>query len=180
MTARNSFLWCLITALIAVLFILSSCVTEKKRLEICKSCTLKSERSDSTIVSVSERTVPVVIPGPTVTMVIPNPCDLLCDSLGNLKAGVDFTVPAKGGKGRIRTTGDNLTIECLADSLKAVIKAKDTTIKRLVTIQDQEPARCELEHLGKWDSFFIRSGQVGWLLFILAVVGWVIKKRFLG
>jgi hypothetical protein len=167
--------------LIAMITTWSGCVTEKKRAKICQTCVMESKRTDSTLVTVKERTVGVAVPGPTLYMALPNPCAELCDSLGKLKDGVHIKVPGavKGTRGgTIFTRGDSLHVRCEADSLRAVITAKDSLIKKLVTIENTVAARCDLEHVTKWDSFFIITGRILWIILIIVAVAAVIRWKF--
>lgn len=174
--------WFLLRAGVGILLIIAitSCVTEKRRKAICQTCTLESKRTDSTVTAVRERTVPVTVPGPTVYVAVKNPCAELCDSLGRLKDGVKINVPGTTAGTRsatIFTRGDSLHVLTEADSLRLKIAVQDSLIKRLVTIENTTAARCELDHITKWDSFFIISGRVSWLLLVLIAIWLFIRKR---
>lgn len=43
---------------------------------------------------------------------------------------------------------------------KGVITSNDTTVKHSRITKEQLRADCKLEHLSKWDSFWIRVGQI--------------------
>lgn len=171
---------CFVIALF-LLIALSSCVTEKQRLKICQSCTLKSERKDSIIERLIEVPVYVApIPGPT--LYLPSPCAALCDSLGNLKP---FTIEKKqnGIKTTVKTNTVANTLDIssnLEDSTKTNAKVPQ---KEIFHSELREvPARCELRHLTDWDIFWIKVGKtLGGIL--LAIAGfylfkWLAKRNF--
>lgn len=174
------FLICLVIAVVIVVTI-TSCVSEKKRAQICKTCTLKSEVRDSIIERLIE--VPVYtapVPGPT--LYLPSPCASLCDSLGNLKP---FTIEKKhnGIKTTIKTNTVANTLDIssnLEDSTKTTAKVLQREIYH--SQLDQVPARCELRHLTDWDIFWIKVGKV--LTGIILGIGgfylfkWLVKRNF--
>jgi hypothetical protein len=179
---NKAFFWSVITAII-VMVLLSSCVTEKKRLKICQSCALKTVQKDSIIERLVE--VPVYtapIPGPT--LYLPSPCAALCDSLGNLKP---FTIEKKqnGIKTTVKsnTAANTLDISSnLEDSTKTTAKVPQ---KEIFHSEIKEvPARCQLRHLTDWDIIWIKVGK--WLsgillLLILFFFGRLaVKKYFYG
>lgn len=163
---------------IALIFLISSCVTEKKRLQICAACPLKIERKDSIVVKDSIREVPVIVHH-TITVSTPNPCAELCDEYGKLKPGFSRTIPGKKGtSGRMFTRNDSLLIEVMVDSVHAMAKVMHRTIKKYSSTHVEVPARCQLDHVSKWDSFFIITGRILWGLLILFCIGWYLKKKF--
>lgn len=163
---------------IALIFMITSCVTEKKRLQICKSCPLKIERKDSIVYKDSIRNVPVIV-SHTIAVQTPNPCAELCDENGKLRSGFSRTIPGKKGtSARMFTRNDSVLFEAMADSVDAMAQVVERTIEKYSSTHEQVPARCELEHLSKWDSFFIITGRILWGILILVSIGWYIKKKF--
>lgn len=172
---QKAFFWSVISA-IAILVLLSSCVTERQRALICKTCVLNSDRKDSIIERIVE--VPVTlppVPGPTVYLA--NPCAALCDSLGNLKP---FTID-KTANG-IRTTVKSNTVANTLDitsNLEDSTKTKARVPQREIysTTLEQVPARCELRHMSDWDIFW---GMVGKILTGIGVLYFgiiLVRKR---
>jgi len=160
--------------LIGLMFFLSSCVTEKKRLEICKSCPVKITVKDSIRVEVRERPVQLWVHD-TVNWFLPNPCAQLCDSFGNLKK-TNITVRGnKGAQVNLISKGNTLYFETIIDSLKATGTVKDSIINRIKDTTIEVPARCELDHIGWWDRFFISSGKILLCVLIVAVGYWLKK-----
>lgn len=84
---------------------------------------------ENTTVTETVRKVPVYITTPGPIQYLPNPCDLLCDSLGQLR---DFSRESKknGLTSTIHSEGNTLVVDCNADSLKAEIEARDRIIDR--------------------------------------------------
>lgn len=118
---NRSFFACVLFAFgfILLFTFLTSCVTEKQRLKICNSCPVKKERYDSIVEKILE--VPVYLPGkPGPTVYMENPCKLLCDSLGNLKKGVNIIAEKNGQTLHINSQGNGLNITSAT---------KDTTVK---------------------------------------------------
>lgn len=176
---KNPLLKFLIYAVIgcAIIYFMESCVSEKKRLRICQTCPLKIERHDSVVYKDSIRNVPVIV-STTIAVQTPNPCAELCDSAGKLKPGFNRIIPGKKGtSARMFTRNDSLIFEALNDSVKAMAEVRDRTIEKYSSTHEQVPARCELEHLTKWDSFFIITGRILWLI-LLIILAWQILKRY--
>ena len=164
----------------------SSCISEKKRQEICRTCALKIETK--TRDSIGEPTVKKSKYDSLVN--VANRAGRTfkyknCDSLMKaLHQSPDSSISAteNGVKGTISGKGGNLTFKCETDSLKAVIAMLRLEISRphyrFIDKIVEVPARCELEHLSKWDSFFIITGRILWCILILSGIGWLIKRRF--
>lgn len=169
-------------AAFALLVLFTSCVTEKQRLRICKSCALSETRKDSigkpevtvtpfdTILWISRRGKPQHFTN--------------CDSLIKALAAGNGTITTRenGIRGTITGTRKGFTFACEVDSLKEVIRLLRSKITQPVftTITKEVPARCELHHLRKWDSFWIIMGrlQLGLvLLCLLLSLVWAKLRR---
>lgn len=139
------FLWCLLVALCLLLVVVigNSCVSEKKRLEICKSCTLNQVTKDSIIVLEKLQRDTIYTESP-------------CDTNGKLKPNFVQETLTKGGSIKVSTKGNKLIVQ-------TENKLKETT--HLKATVSEVPARCEKTHLTKWDSFFINMGKIFlWIL----------------
>ena len=152
-----------------------SCVTEKKRLKICQSCTVKSERHDSIVEKIVE--VPVLIKGEAGPIVyLDNPCKLLCDSLGRLK---NVSIQSKKNNQTINivSNGNGLHIDARTEDtiVKKEVKQKEVYNKTVDTQVKQMP--CANEQTG-WEQF-CEIGFYIYSVYIIAVYGYkFIKKRF--
>lgn len=89
--------------------------------EISETSTEKVIQKDS----IRKDTVYITVAGPT--QYLPNPCAELCDSLGNVKSY--YKEERKNGiTSTVHTKGNVLIVDCKADSLEAIIEARDRTI----------------------------------------------------
>lgn len=156
-----------------ILFIalLSSCISEKKREEICKTCTLSNTRKDSVRVEIKEKKVPYYLHD-TITQWLVNPCAYLCDSVGNLLPFEKEVSDEKGEhKTKIYTKNNRLYWMNTIDSLKKIITTKDTNTTHVIETTKEVPARCDLEHTTSFDHFcrwfFYITGSIILLHFIL-------------
>lgn len=113
---------------------LSSCVTEKKRQEICNQCPVKIERHDSIVEKLVEKIVE--IPGNDGPIVfLENPCKELCDSFGNLR-----------NIALIKTkNGQVLKVNKVGNSIAIASSTKDTTAKVMVKQTDTFKDRKDVE-----------------------------------
>lgn len=137
------------------LVILSSCVTQKKREKICRTCTIKEVTTVDTV-----RTEVVRVD--TLIFTTENPCKEMCDSIGNLKP---FSRDIKNDKGKVvvlYSKANNLHVK---EEDKVRIETK--TIYK--NISKEVPSRCEKEHITKWKSFLIVSGYIFWIILVLFV-----------
>lgn len=141
----------LLTILILLTF-LSSCITEKKRQQICQKCPVKIEKEvhDSIIEKLKDTTIYITTQGPI--QYLENPCKHLCDSLGNLKP-INKQSKKNGIKSIIKKVGNSLAFDCEADSLKTVINGLKETIKIIKKKEIIEVPVCHLEHKNKFDGF---------------------------
>lgn len=170
-----------------IILLLSSCDSEKRLAKRCAKCPVKTEvitiTKDSiwTKETVKYDTVFKSIHGPTV--VIPGPCDKLCDVNGKLKPF--YSESSKNG---IKTTintdtiKDELKIDCNVDSLMLVNKEKIIEINRLrqeiSKTKETKLEYCQKQHkdwLDKYDRpwFFISLGA------FLLWLGWKFKPSLL-
>lgn len=166
--------------LILVVLFNTACITDKKRAEICATCPIVTEvttiKKDSSWTKeiVKHDTIYRSVSGPT--LIIPGPCDSLCDKNGKLKPFYKET-KKNGIKTRLYTDTlkNKLIADCSEDSLMLVNKTLIIEINRLITESESTkeilPARCERAHkdwLDKWDRpwFVISCGLIlGYLIF---------------
>ena len=162
--------------IIAVL-LLSSCVSEKKRAQICNTCPIKDSIVFKETIKLKDTIIYIDQPGPI--QYLENPCKILCDSLGNLKK---FEIKKKenGITGTIKSVGNSIAFDCAADSLQAVIKGlqeKETFKSEKNNIVRYED--CKRDHRNGFDGF------CKWYFFITAAFLLIrygikaIKKYFL-
>ena len=140
-----------------IAIILSSCITEKKRQKICRTCPIKESTvvTDSTWQKKYDSLIKIPVKGPIIVLK-DNPCADLCDSLGKVKNFTKSVVSENGIKGTIK--GDKytntITFDCGAkDSLEVLLKGARTEINRIRNEKTvvEVPARCELDHKTKFD-----------------------------
>lgn len=171
---------------IAMIIFIASCVTEKKRAEICRTCALKIEtkQRDSTGVPMIKRStydsLLTIKNAQGKTFDYKN-CDSLMAALARSK---DSTISAtqNGVKGTISGKGGKVSFKCETDSLKAVIamlrEEVNTPHYQFKEKLVETPARCELRHINNTDSFFIVSGKCAWILLVILAIGLFLKKKF--
>lgn len=149
----------LILLLAFIAIILGSCITEKKRAKICRTCTIKETTvvKDSTWQKKYDSLVKIPLKGPVIILK-DNPCAELCDSFGKVKDFSKSVISETGIKGTIR--GDKKTntiiVDCGAkDSLEALLKGVRTENNHLRNEKTvvEVPARCDLEHRTGFDHF---------------------------
>lgn len=151
--------------LVTILISLSlfSCISEKKRLKICRTCAVKDSISyvEKEKIVLKDTTIFTTIAGPT--QWLENPCKNLCDSLGNL---IPFKKEKKsnGLKSTIKSVGNSIEVDCDADSLKNVIGYYEKQLEKVKTQQTTVVSRCELEHRNKFDGFTF------WWFWITAII----------
>lgn len=177
---NKSFFWSVIIAITALILFsaLSSCVTEKQRQKILKTCPVASTENikDSTWtkIEIQHDTTYISISGPT--QYLPSPCATLCDSLGNLKP---FKIESKknGIKQSLESQGNTLVQKCDVDSLLRVNEEKTIQINRLIQKEKETQVHenCKLDHISKMDSFFIISGRILILIILIYVVFRIVK-----
>lgn len=170
-----SLLLAFLFALILLVF-LNSCVTQRQRERILKDCVTSSYKKDSIQIQIKERLIPFEVHD-TIPYLLPNPCADLCDSLGKLKSSFTAKVKGKNGSNLSLKVKDNeLQIEDEV-KVKGTVTANDTTKKITTTIKEQVRDNCKLEHLSKWDSFWIKTGQILSAIIALVITLLLLKKR---
>lgn len=164
----------------AILFILilSACVTKKQEANILKKCVTSSSVKDTVWI---ERTIKldttyISIPGPTAYL--PNPCQDLCDSLGHLKPFKQVS-KKNGITQKLESVGNVLIQDCDVDSLLQVNRTLSERITHLRHEKDQMHDNCTLRHFTATDNFFEVSGKALWIIILLIVIGWAVKKFIL-
>jgi len=150
-----------LTKILLICLILTSCISEKKRMKICKTCTLRETKQDS----LGEQQI-ITAPFDTALFLsgikgkeieVSN-----CDSLISLLNKKPLESKENGLKAIIERKGSGFVFRCEADSLKAVITLLKTKISqtKFTTITKEVPARCDLDHVSWWDNLFIWIGKI--------------------
>lgn len=116
--------------------LLTSCITQKKRLKICATCPVATIMVDSIIVK--DTAIYIVQKGEI--EYIESPCAELCDSFGNLIPFIREST-SNGIKTTIKTIGNVLTVECEVDSLKAIITLLERQRSSIITLPPVEVER---------------------------------------
>ena len=160
--------------LIALVF--SSCMTNRKgqlttkgKNFIAEHCKGFDSISENTVLVYKDTTI--YLPGKKgETIYLSSPCDSL--------KPLNIVKHKNGLTSSVKTVGKTIEFDCEADSLKAVIKTleRKTQIVKKERVVIEKP--CELEHLSKWDSFWIRTGQI-LLLILLLFVAFKCLKTYL-
>lgn len=159
----NTWLFILLIIALAVLLMLSSCVTEKQRAKICATCPVKDSVSYVEKVEYIRHDTTIYIS----TSPIINIDTLYCDSLGIIKA-FQRTWVKNGIKQSLTIKNNVATIECGADSLKKVIEGLNVE-KATIMSEVRTSIRKEvqfIEHWWKWP-LLILSG--------ISIIFWLIK-----
>lgn len=126
----------------------------------------KTIKNDTTILLTDTISVPFYLP---------NPCQTLCDSLGNLKP-IDITHSSGGTKIKIKNNKGKLMIDCDLDKYKTTIKNAITT-----TIRDnfkQTTLTKTINQLTVWQWFQIYVGRISLCLVLLFIIYIVLKSYF--
>lgn len=163
----------LITILLSSL-LLCSCMTDKKLAKICATCPVKTETitmvKDSAWFFTDTVTIEkiVSIPGPTI--VVPGPCDKLCDGKGKLKSF--YTESTHNGiKSKLYTdTAKNvIKSDCNADSLKTEIEKITNRYNRLLSESKSttDTKVVKVNELTWLQRFFIYTSYIFWLIIII-------------
>lgn len=175
----------LITILISLL-VLTSCLTEKKRQEICSACPVVIKDSIREVIKTTsfDTTLFISTLGKDIMFDYSGDCCSVMDSLFAQMGRSDGTITAvdNGIKSSIFKKDKKIVFRCEADSLRAIIKGLRTTIettKSKVETKVLPAPKCEKPHkdwLDKYDRpwLFISLGAL--LLFI----GWKFKMPILG
>lgn len=161
--------------LLLILLLLNGCVTERKRLQICKSCTLSQSVTDSVSVQIQEKEVKVYVHD-TIIYNIENPCAELCDSLGNLKEFHKEITSDKGAQMTLYTKNNHLYVQDDLNGMETTAEITDTTTTHHKTIIKEVPARCDLEHISGWDNYFIAMGRMFCVILLILLLGAIFKN----
>lgn len=155
--------------LFSMLFIVS-CVTEKQRQKICRSCSVKDSTVIKETIKIKDTTIYVTQKGETVFLQSP------CDSIGN----IFFTpkvVKSNGIKTNISHIGNVLTVRCDVDSLKKVIQLQQKQIDRYTKINDIKYIPCKNERTSL-DGFCRWFSLICLIIILLYVIIKFIKSYF--
>lgn len=149
-----------------------SCISEKKRSEICNSCPSKSEivykdkYRDTTIFVESIELEPFYMP---------NPCANLCDSFGNLIALHEVIKNKKGNYMTVSTSKSGVFFSTKIDSLKAVIKVLEKNRNEVKEIMIKED--CKRKHTSPLDFFFLYSSYIFYVILLIYLIFKLIKTN---
>jgi len=174
--------YAIIILLTIILMCLFSCVATRKQRErfLKENCVLNSIVKDSIRVEIKEVEKTVTIHDTIqIKSYLPNPCSEMCDSLGNVKKG--FSKSVKNNKGTNTTLYEKdggIEAKTEIEGIKTKATFIDTTINRFRSEIQQVRDNCKLEHLTKWDSFWIRLGQILSGLIGIVAIGFGFKKWF--
>jgi D-alanyl-D-alanine carboxypeptidase len=135
----------------------SSCITQKKRLEICGTCPV--EVNEVMVEVLKDTTIYLTEQGET--KYLDNPCADLCDSLGNLKP-FETEIESEGRKVILYSQGDKLAVRADLDSLAADVQVKYITHTVKQTIQGE----CVKTRLMKIQAWFFWIAIAGIAVFI--------------
>lgn len=179
--AEKSFKWSLFTVAViyTLIFLFTSCVTQKQRERILKDCPVNSfEKSkDSTWTKETVKIDTFYLSREGAIRYLPSPCATLCDSLGNLKP-IKIVTKKNGVKQVLESQGNTLVQRCDIDSLMQVNSTLTKEVNRLIEKEKetQVHSNCKLEHLSKFDSFFIITGRISLVLLLLIAIVLVLKR----
>lgn len=140
-----------LSLILSLLIIIISCVTEKKRAEICNTCPVMESVVYKEKIKLKDTTIYITQHGPI--QYLENPCKKLCDSLGNLKP-FSITKKENGIVGTIKSVGNSIAFDCKDDSLKKVISGlieKNTVNSEEKTVIRYE--NCKKNHRTDFDGF---------------------------
>lgn len=163
----------LILDAVIVLFILSSCVTERQRAKICNTCAVKEFTKDGIVEKIVN--LPIYIKGEDGPIqYLENPCKNLCDSLGRLK-------PFVSNKSK---NGINQSVKTVGNSIVIASDKKDTTlsvpVKQKETFHNESKSevkyvKCDLEHRTRFDGFTFWWFWITAGLFVLCGIKFYLK-----
>lgn len=140
----------LILLLISAVLI-TSCITEKKRLKICNTCASVSSRHDSIVYK--RDTVKIELPGkPGPVVFLENPCKLLCDSLNHLK-NVNINTVKNGQNLHISTQGGGLNISTETKDTLAEVPVMNKETYHEQKDVEQKFIECKRDHRTDFDGF---------------------------
>lgn len=143
-----------------------SCVTEKKRAAICRTCPTHSKDSISIVKERYDSLIYVNLNGDT--MYWPSPCADLCDSLGRIIPFHKKTIK-NGIKIELIGRNDSLIQTASVDSAAVNVKGLNTKITIAKISEAIRSVLCERKHHTTWDNICNWGFVI--LLFLLGIVG---------
>lgn len=151
---------------------LTSCVTEKKRLQICNTCAVKTEVRDSIYQVECWDTVRLApISGPVIYIQDP------CDSLGNLNP-ISITKTKNGVIGTVKSMGNTIVFNCETDSLRAYIRMlKEKYVLNKKIVADVKYIPCKNERTS-FDGFTRWWFWGTFVIVLFFVARWILKRYF--
>jgi len=149
----------------------SSCISEKKRREICAEC--KSVSNDSIVYreKISLKDTFIYVSGKPVIQIINNPCD----TNGILKPFHKENYN-NGVKSVVNSIGGVLVVECHVDSLKAKINYLERQI--LNASSKHEIKEIKTNYLTGFQSFCIKWFWINAALILLYIIFKILKTYF--
>lgn len=153
-------------AILAVVVFMCCAGCEAYKAKICMSCPTKTIIKDSIWTKETTKTDSFYkeVKGPVQWLKSP------CDEKGNLKP-INITERKNGLVETIKSQGNDLIVNCDADSLKELNKTLTIEINRLHSEIKEVPV-CNRRHLTDNDIFWIKVGK--WLFWIL--IGYVLLR----
>jgi len=140
--------------------VLFGCITEKRRQEICNTCTSQSNKKDSVVYRID--TLDVLIPGEDGPVIyLDNPCKELCDSFGKLR-NVNIITKKNNQIIKIKTQGNGLNI---IGQTKDTIRKTTIGTKQVFSTDKRTDIKwidCKREHRNAFDGF------CRWFFYIVA------------
>lgn len=141
-----------------------------------------TSHSDNTTILYDTLKVPYPVQGPI--QYLENPCNIYCDSIGNLRPFL-ITKKTNGITGTIRSVGNSIAFDCKEDSLTYIIEKQKRTIETFEKSNAVIEKTCNLDHVSGTQWMWIRLGQIMSLFIIfqciirIITVAWPITKPFL-
>lgn len=158
--------------LITLILLLNSCISEKKKAEICQTCPTTTEVVTKEVIKVTNFDTTLFLSTLGKDLSFNNDesdCCILVNQLTEQMAANNGTITAKenGVKSSIFKVKNKITFRCEADSLKAVIKGLRTEISnhKDKVITKTVIAECKREHKKWFDKFYFY-----WFLITLAII----------
>jgi hypothetical protein len=137
----------------------TSCVSQRKRIEICGTCPVETVEVYKEIV----RDTVIYVTAQGETKYLDNPCADLCDSLGNLKP-FEKTIESKGKKVVLYTQGNKLAVRADLDSSEIQLEVRHVTKTVVQTIQG-ECVKTRLMKIQAWFFWIVLAGLGGFIFF---------------
>lgn len=169
-----------IIALATFIILLNSCITEKKRQNICKTCAIIKKDSLAENTKITPFDTNLFISGYKRKFELTGKCLVLCDSINKLidfynKKGLDFVISkGNGTKTTInKSSKGNFIFTTELDSLKKLVTLLKYEKNRTHFVLDTVEAKCTKQHYTWIDGLYKRGF---WFFVILAVLVFIYKR----